>query len=244
MDEQIINIAICDDEENMANLIFQKINSIIKNINKPIKLDKFTSSINLMKSLKKDFYDLIFLDIEMKPHSGIDIAKYINNNLKSTKIVFVTNHNEISHAMYRYSPIAFIRKNHLDEDLEENMDIIFGKLKIFYEYYTVIENKIPKRIQILDICYIKSSGNDIEIHMKNKTVINQRKTFKTILAELNNGVMVQINKGILINATHIHKMNEDNKLGMNNLFLKNGEEFYINKNYYNDVKKKFFEYDN
>ena len=239
-----INIAICDDNKNELESIYQKIFNMVKNINKPFSLKKFELSKELIKSLKKDFYDLVFLDIEMKPYSGPDIAKYINIHLPDTKIVFITNHNDFAYSMYRYAPIAFIRKNNLSEDLEENLDVIFNKLNVFYEYYHIVDSKNPKRLKVSEICYIKSNKNDIEFYMANHEIICQRKTFKSILGELNDRIMVQKNKGILINVMYINKMGEDNKLGINNLFLTTGEAFYINKTYYNGVKKKFFEYDN
>ena len=178
----------------------------------------------------------------MSPVSGLEIADYLSKNAEFTRIVFITNYDVFARKTFKYSPIAFICKNFFHEELAENMEIIFNKLKILTSYLNVVVNQATQKIKIADIYYIstdRNSVNNIIIHKTDGAQLSQRKTIKSILDEINNDVLVQINKGIIVNVAHIKKL-ETNKT---EIILDNGETLNVSRNYYNILKEKFFKYE-
>ena len=236
----MIRIAICDDEEKEADFLYNKFSQILKNNEIAADISKFTSPVKFMENLKDAYYDLVFLDIEMPHISGLEIADYLSKNADFTRIVFITNHDTLARKTFRYSPIAFISKNFFEQELEENMNIIFDKLKIITSYYTATVNKLPQKIKISDINYISTdkSSNNIIIHQADGTKLSERKTFKSVLEVINNDIMVQINKGIIVNVAHIKKLENGS-----DIILYNGERLIVSRNYYSALKEKYFEYE-
>lgn len=239
---KMINIAICDDDEKDVDFLHNKFAQILKDNGIIAEFNKFIDPVKFMESLKENNYDLVFLDISMSPVSGLEIADYISKNANFTRIVFITNHDVFARKTFRYSPIAFISKKFFYEELAENIEIIFNKLKVLTSYFSVVINKIPQKIKIADIYYIstdRDSINNIIIHKTDGTQLIQRKTIKSVLDEINNDVMVQINKGIIVNVANIKKL-EVNKT---EIILDNGEMLTVSRNYYNILKEKYFKYE-
>ncbi|MCL2773415.1 MAG: LytTR family DNA-binding domain-containing protein [Oscillospiraceae bacterium] len=230
-----IDIAIVDDDESMIDSVRHKSNEILNKAGISAHFDGFNLPEKFIEHLKKNSYDLVFLDIEMQPISGEEIAEYITKNSDYTLIIFVTNHDDFAARGYLYSPIAFIRKNRFDEDFEVYKDIILEKLKDIYLYY-IIENKTPEKVRIYDICYISSDVNDIIIHTVDKRTIKQRKTLKSF-AETNYKTIVQISRDILVNLVRVERL-----VNTYNIRLDNGETLYISKKYYGNFEKKYFKH--
>lgn len=127
----MINIAICDDDEKQVHLLHDKFYQILKDYGIAAKISRFASPVKFMENLRETSYDLVFLDIEMSPINGFEIADYLTQHKEFTRIVFISSHDiNIARKSIRYSPIAFISKNHFEQELKENMDIIFDKLKL------------------------------------------------------------------------------------------------------------------
>lgn len=75
-----MNIAICDDEAYYVNDIFKRLMTY-KETNDDVSLyvDSFYDSRELMNSIMKKDYDLVYLDIELNDGNGINIAQMIHN---------------------------------------------------------------------------------------------------------------------------------------------------------------------
>ncbi|WP_027623783.1 LytR/AlgR family response regulator transcription factor [Clostridium lundense] len=88
----MIRIAICEDEFKQRNMLKIILANEIKSIGIDSKINEFENGEKLLNSLKDDAlkFDIIFLDIQMNKISGIDAAKKIRENNKSTIIIFVT----------------------------------------------------------------------------------------------------------------------------------------------------------
>lgn len=89
----MIDIAICDDNIHICSEIenillkYQKINYLKFNI------DVFSDGKNFIKHLDLgNKYQILFLDIEIGNITGVDIGKYIRQNLnnREIKIIYVS----------------------------------------------------------------------------------------------------------------------------------------------------------
>ena len=87
----ILNVAICDDEENDIDIIsdylfkYQMIHDVDFNIS------RFQSGQNLLNTYSKHgVFQLLFIDVEMPELSGLDVSKRIRKLPdRDVKIVFV-----------------------------------------------------------------------------------------------------------------------------------------------------------
>lgn len=84
----------------------------------------------------------------------------------------------------------------------------------------------------------EKSGNNIVIHKTDGTSLSERKTFKSALEAISSDIMVQINKGVIVNVAHIKKI-ENNF----DIILYNGKLLTVSRIYHNVLKEKYFEYE-
>mgnify|MGYP002508438436 CR=1 FL=1 len=78
----------------------------------------FSDAISLLDSIKqKNFYDIIFLDIDMPQLSGMDCAKEIRRLSSDNIIVFVTNYSEYMPNAFTVEAFDFIVKDRLCQKL-------------------------------------------------------------------------------------------------------------------------------
>ena len=70
-----MNIAICDDEQQDIDILY----NYCKSCKLPYNISTFLSASALLEAFKSQFYDLIFLDIEMYKPNGFEICKMKNN---------------------------------------------------------------------------------------------------------------------------------------------------------------------
>lgn len=96
-----MKIAICDDQEIQLELMERYIKEwAIKN-SVEISIDKFNSAEEFLFEWEDyEKYDAIFLDIEMKKMSGIELSNIIRKKNKTVNLVFVTG--EFKYALHGY----------------------------------------------------------------------------------------------------------------------------------------------
>lgn len=73
--------------------------------------------------------DIFILDIECGKSSGLDIAKEIRRLNKNAGIVFCTSHSNYVYQVFGLTPIDFIRKNNIEEDIVQTMYNIMDFLR-------------------------------------------------------------------------------------------------------------------
>lgn len=229
-------IAICDDEKTMLDMIYDKVVDICTNNDIESMIDVFLDPRDLKKKCRIVLYDLVFLDISMTPIDGLEIAEYLNTYYTDTKIVFVTHYDGVVYETFRYSPISFIRKSSFDEDMDRDINGILRKLKLEENCVNLVTGDVTSKTKISDICYVESSRNDIHIYLKDGKMICTRKTFRSFTEELNSDIVIQINRGVMVNLSYVKKVNR------REIVLDNDRILSISRTQYEYFKDKFFKY--
>lgn len=83
-----MKIVICDDDKIYVSLIKKETNCILLEKNIKAEFYLFSESDDIYKC--NSFYDIAFLDIEMKPYSGIEVAKKLKEINPYITIFFIT----------------------------------------------------------------------------------------------------------------------------------------------------------
>ena len=84
----MIQIAICDDEPYMINLLSEKISAFFNKENIEINVSCFSSGLDLLSSHQT--FHIIFLDIQMNKPNGFETAKRLRANGFDGFLIFVT----------------------------------------------------------------------------------------------------------------------------------------------------------
>ena len=75
---RILKIVVCDDDELYANEIKYNVMSMMNDRSVSSDCLLFFESRELFE--QENYFDMTFLDIEMKPYTGIEIAKKLQKN--------------------------------------------------------------------------------------------------------------------------------------------------------------------
>lgn len=89
----MLNIAICDDDIQIAGQMEMMIQNIAKRNYVDTDIEVFWNGKSLADTVASgDSFDIIFLDIEMDKEDGISAAKRIRIYDKNVLIIYVTSH--------------------------------------------------------------------------------------------------------------------------------------------------------
>ena len=104
-----MKILICDDELLAAEKIADLVSHFAAQRHLAVSVVKFTDVEKCMKS-SLERCDIAFLDIDMKPYNGIDLARVLHDANPNAIIIFVTNCIEYAPAWYKVNAFRYLLK--------------------------------------------------------------------------------------------------------------------------------------
>ena len=168
-DENMLKIAVVDDEIVFVESLINKITAVCKKINLEFKIDKYSNGFDILENYSK--YHLIFLDIEMPSIDGIATAKRINELKGSAEIpfiVYVTSHDELVFDALKSFPYSFIRKSKIESDLYECINRINNSFEELHKTIVLHTERKDIPIVIGDIIYLEKIKNYVVYHTRNQ----------------------------------------------------------------------------
>lgn len=158
----MIRIALVDDAVEIGTQLEAILIEITTNKGIAIDTDIYYSGKELCEHLQNgEFYDLIFLDIEMPEFTGIDVSKMIRDNLKndSTQIAYISGNKEYAIEIFEYDPLYFVHKPINKEKIEKVFERLIHRLHLQADAFTYKTGHDIVKIPIKDIIYFGSLRN-------------------------------------------------------------------------------------
>ncbi len=177
-----------------------------------------------VKSIRKDRPNLVFLDIEMPGHSGLDLLDFFNDEEINFNIIFTTAYSEYAIQAFELSAVGYLMK-----------PIKPDKLKETIERYKKLEKK---GVQVLD----QLKHNLQHTQHKRITLITKYKTYfvalDTIMFIKGEGAYSEFNLsgGEKILVSKNLKQYED-MLALEMRFVRISKQNIINKDYVLEISK-------
>ena len=231
------HILICDDDEKILEDITDKIKTEFNKLQISAEYVTVSDSRILMEYIERKYIDIVFLDIDMPYFTGMDIAGYINKNRLNTMIIFVTSHDALVYQTFEYRPFGFIRKSHIDEEIEPLVKRIVTELEDRKEEIMFNKGQEIIRVPIKDIVFAESCGNYLSIRT-DKEEFKIRETMTGIEQELKGKGFIRCHKGYLVNSKYILK------LGNGQLVVENNgvtSDIPVGRSYEKEVKRSLLE---
>ena len=89
----MLRIAICDDNIPITTEIETLLNSICNKYHVLLKIDIFFDGKTLCQHIQShNYYDLIYLDIEMKEMNGIEAARLVRSLKLPTLLIYISSY--------------------------------------------------------------------------------------------------------------------------------------------------------
>lgn len=186
-----------------------------------------------VKAIRRTKPDVIFLDIEMPGHSGLELLDFFNEEEIDFSIIFTTAYNEYAVRAFKLSALDYLLKPINPSDLVDAVSRA-NKLVGKQGRYKVLKENITKEkmtkiaipsgtnllfLEIADIVYIKANGAYSEIVKKDGTMImasKNLKTFEELLSQ--NYQFLRVHKSYIVNCEMIESLTKSDG---GNLVLKN-----------------------
>lgn len=230
----MINIAICEDEREIQELIEIYIVNIFKKKNIEYKIQKYNSGEALLKS---DFshIHILLLDIRMGKINGMETARKIREVDMNMEIIFITSLIDYVQEGYEVKAYRYLLKPIRQEDLKKHLLTCIKEVQVRNNYIIVNDKSNTYKIYSHDIKYIEVQKKIISIYTNDKD-ITTRYSLGKIEKDLNSEKFVRCHKSYIVNLSFIEGIKP------NSLRLESGEEIPISRYRYKDVKIKFLKF--
>jgi DNA-binding LytR/AlgR family response regulator len=201
-----MKIAICDDEQIILKQLSDYAVDFFSKKDTPVEVYTYTDGNVLLADSKSALFDALLLDIEMPNISGMEIADLVRAENEYVNIIFITNKDDLVYQSLKYTPLRFIRKSFLEDELEEALFSLVKKTekKNIYREFTTENGRIS--LNISEIIYIEVYGHNLIIYLKDKKV-ETKGSLNKLEKEFSNMGFIRIHKCYLVNFLFIYAIN-------------------------------------
>lgn len=246
-----MQIAVCDDEQEMRVLIQNLVkksmlhfNTLQKKDIEDITIKAFSTGKEILNAIKGSdqklarHFDIIFLDIQMEGINGIETAKVIREYDEDTVIIFITALKEYVFAAFDVAAFHYLVKPLEGEKFAEifyrAIHEVKKRQKIQEEQILVKSGKRSIILTKRNILYIENKAKKLEIHTITE-IIEIYAAMNSIEQELGES-FYRCHRGYLVNMTQIAEYDKES------ITLINGERIYLAKERYSVFVKAYMRY--
>ena len=202
----MINIAFCDDNEDILNTI----KGIVKEIHKDnveVNYSYYTGPSALREDYNAYAFDAVFLDIQMPETNGMELADELRKNSRDVYISFLTNRDDLVFRSFEYQPFAFIRKEVVDEELPGVLRRLLDRLHEDMVFCDPFVTDSGEKILAGRIQYIESYKHYLKV-FHNNTMTQIRGRISDVEGLLKSYGFIRVHSGFLVNVKYIYSFSK------------------------------------
>jgi DNA-binding LytR/AlgR family response regulator len=223
-----MRIAVCDDDKNDIAIIQE----FIIRYDAALGCDVFHAAADLVDAHRREFYDLIFLDIEMKNMNGFEAAKQMVRNREKPLIIFVTKSSKYTILGYEVA-FRYLIKPITYEQVEA---VLMASLEQIVPKKLLIEvNGKNVMISTKDIYYFEVFDHNVRARTRNN-IYDYRESLKNIEDMLSGGNFVRPHNSYLVNLEHVVSTTQSE------FIMKDGRVISISRKRKDDVFRALHQY--
>lgn len=201
-----MRIAICDDDKAYADEIVNTVQDLLCDKQIKADFDLYTDSEKLYNC--NSFYDIAFLDIEMQPYSGIQVAKQLKTINPYIIVFIITSYDQYLDEAMDLNVFRYIKKpldiRRLSKGLNKALDFIDNSTITFF----LKQGGISKSIFSNDIIVIETVGRTTKVITVNGEYISENK-MSFWQEKLIASFFYQVHKSFIINMKYITDYQRD-----------------------------------
>ena len=229
----MITIGICDDKEFWRKKLIESCCAFLNECSYQYEIVDFASGEEILTYSGHEIL-LLFLDIEMKGISGIDLLDFLRDNPLFWRIVFVSSHEELRWDTLDIKTLAFMNKPIDDAVIAKCIKAAIresARNKAFP--VTTLEGEVF--IKADDVKYIKAQKNYVEICCKDK-VMSGYDSIKDLEERLKETTLLRIHKSFLVNLQYVSDVN------YTDIVMLDGTKIPVGRSYYKEYREAYFAY--
>ncbi len=161
----MFRVALCDDQEYILVQLKKLLCEIFKKKDCQYVIEAFSSGEELIS--KNEYYDMIFLDIEMPGMDGIQAGEIIRQRNTECKIIMATSAVERYKEAFHIRAFRFVTKPFVADEIEETVDAVLS-LKKDDDSIELYYQRILCKVKLKDIQYIQAYNGYSEFLVGNR----------------------------------------------------------------------------
>lgn len=225
-------ILVCDDDAAFAGQLAEKIEAIVKPQMPRSTVDCATDAAQL-RALPLAKYDLAFLDIDMGPLNGVDLARRLHELRPDMLLIFVTNYIEYSLQGYEVQAFRYLLKAEMPQKLERYVQQALTAYRKTRDTVRIFCDGEDVELQPQQILYAEMSARKVCLHLQGaeRALLYTTATMADLADLLENHGFVRTHKSILVNMEHIRDLQSTR------LYLRDGTELPVSSHTASAVRK-------
>jgi DNA-binding LytR/AlgR family response regulator len=231
----VIKIAICDDEVDITTKVESILLDYATLMKFRLEISIFYDASTLLEFMNdENYFDLIFLDIEMKELTGIEFGNKLRLDFSDddTRIVYISWNQSHAMDLFRIRPYHFLIKP-IESQIKTIEKILYDvnedmkRDKVFFHFQF---GKTYSKEHYENILYFQSENRIINMQLKDQVIAFYGK-LDLVENEVQGNLFLRIHKSILINIKHAKRF--DGK----EVLMDNGQLLEISKKYRDSVNE-------
>jgi two-component system, LytTR family, response regulator len=200
-------------------------------------VEQCKNSTQALEAIERIKPDVIFLDIEMPPYSGMELVKKLNY---IPEIIFCTAYNQFAIEAFEENALDYLLKPIQTDRLKKAIDKLVKKVdenvsKDLSSKRLLLQNGSQYYLtNLAEIYLIEAQGNYIKYYFKDKQVL-KLSTLKNVEEELPTAFFMKANRSQIINKNFITKIKDQGRTL--SVLLQNDMEIQVSRNLTSSWKK-------
>ncbi len=239
--EKKTKMVLCDDNEVLLCFMKKKIEQVFAIHNVAIEVKAFTEAMSALAYCKEEGCDFALLDIGLPEISGFQLAKKIKAIPRQNQIhiLFMSAIEDIVYQVFQYQPFDFLRKSHIEEDVEKKIARLIRECIFSYRFHEKKERVDLVRgedacVYLQEIYYFKSERNHLDAYTK--TDAYRCKGCLKNMVEKYSDDLIQTDKQHLVNIQEIKKIRR------NDILLQDGRSIPLSRRRKKHVEERYFSF--
>lgn len=231
-----MHLILCDDDNIFLDKLEIRIRGLCQKHGIAVEMERYDSSKKMLEGLKDlDTVPVFLIDIDMPEVNGFAVASFLKKWNRECCIGFVSNKDELVFQAFAYHPFFFIRKTHLDEELEPQLLELQKKMGVKVPKIELQTGRQTVEVALDTIWFVESEKNYLLFYREKDErgdAVRARMKIAEAEKELEPHGFVRTHKGYLVNMNYVYRLRE------NEILLLNGKHVPVSRSYLNQVRMK------
>lgn len=229
-------VAICDDD--IQDIEYQRVElkEFYGQRGEACQVYTYTDEKLFLEEAKKIVFDGVFLDIDMPHISGLEIAEVLGKYSPDTAIIFVSSCEDMVFQAIKASPLRFVRKSKMQEELAEAAQALLEKCHNKRNYHDFCVNGSLVRIKLADIRYFESVKHYVAVKTQEEEVFQVRGKMSDMEELFSDKGFVRVQSGYIVNLRYIDRVR------YKDLLMTSGECITVSRDRLEEIKRKHLEF--
>ena len=231
-----MHLILCDDDNVFLDKLETRIRGMCQKHGIAVGMERYDSSKKMLEGLKDlDTVPVFLIDIDMPEVNGFEVASFLKKWNRECCIGFVSNKDELVFQAFAYHPFFFIRKTHLDEELEPQLLELQKKMGVKVPKIELQTGRQTVEVALDTIWFVESEKNYLLFYREKDErgeAVRARMKIAEAEKELEPHGFVRTHKGYLVNMNYVYRLRE------NEILLLNGKHVPVSRSYLNQIRMK------